>query len=88
MSVERGDLLKQSGKEPSELLEGYDATFGLARFTVRTARENGQGIKPDPQPASATHAIVFSKVSKRRKGSAMDALALGAVWEVVPQRTA
>lgn len=84
MSVERGDMLVDQNVDPHELVAAYGPTYGVAKITAALARENQQGVQADPIPESQAHAIVFSKVGRKRSGAAKDALALGAKWEIVP----
>ena len=82
MSVILADVLGETGRIPEAVLVGHEG-FALATFSVRLARECGQGVACDPLLDEPAHAVVFGKKTQGVKRK----LARGASWVVAPSET-
>lgn len=79
MSVLLADAVVASGREPVDVLAGYQG-FGLASLTAGLARRCSQGVARDPLPDEPAHAVVLGdKTGAVRKRFARDCY-----WVVLP----
>lgn len=88
-SVGLSSVLTAHGREPTDLLEGWDSEdrkYGIAHLRVADIRRKGRGVMARPTDQEPWHAVVFPKTTETRKQKAdsESALAAAAVWVHVP----
>jgi hypothetical protein len=80
MSVQLGDTLAHIGKSPKDILDGLDASWGVAAIRAKTVTDEEQTVERTPKPRDEAHGdVVGEKPTGRRK-----LFAAAACWAVKP----
>ncbi len=84
MSIGLGTVLTQLGVSPMKMLDGFDATYGLAVLRAGAVREKHQGIFSRPTAEEPWHGVVFCTDPSIKKKTLHSMLAEIAKWYHVP----
>lgn len=82
MSVHISSVVRQTGREPSELIP--NSSYGLAALRADEVRQHSQGIQCWPTDDDESHAVVFSKTKAKRTQGQQKRMREIAYWVVLP----
>lgn len=86
MSVGLASILNAHDRQPTQLLEGWGANYGIASLRAGDARQLEQGVMRWPTEDEPWHGVVFTKIGSKKTGGTQNALAQAASWVEVPDR--
>jgi len=88
MSAIVKDVLTGQGLDPSNVLERFGPTYGLARFPAEILRKRcSQGVQWDPRDWPPGHAVVFAKTRRKKSEAMKTCINEISEWELEPQQT-